>query len=79
MFDGKVSRWDEFWECFKHNKRNVQDHQKLKYLKSTLQGAAFVNVSDLDVKGDNCNVAVKLLKERYGHKNDLRKAHLNGL
>ena len=81
-FDGNVRRWHEFWECFEHgvhNNGSLPDHQKLQYLKNCLKGAAFVTISDLDMKGDHYPAAVKLLKERYGHKNVLRKSHFDGL
>ena len=81
-FDGNALRWHEFWECFEHGVHkptNLPAHQKLQYLTSSLRGAAFVTVSELDMRGDNYEVAVKLLQERYSHKNVLRKAHLGGL
>ena len=81
-FDGNVRRWHEFWECFEHDVHNndsLPDHQKLQYLKNCLKGAAFVTISDLDMKGDHYPAAVRLLKERYGHKNVLRKSHFDGL
>ena len=81
-FDGNVRRWHEFWESFEHgvhNNASLHDHQKLQYLKNCLRGAAFVTISDLDMKGDHYDVAVRLLKERYGHKTVLRKSHLDGL
>eukprot|EP00794_Sanderia_malayensis_P002436 gene2436-biopygen1319 len=81
-FDGSVLHWHEFWECFEHgvhNQVNLPDHQKLQYLKSSLRGAAFVAISDLEMKAEHYQVAVGLLKNRYGHKNVLRKAHLDGL
>lgn len=81
-FDGNVLKWHEFWECFEHgvhNNRSLPDHQKLQYLKNCMKAPAFVTISDLDMKGDHYEVAVKLLKERYGHKNVLRKAHFDGL
>ena len=81
-FDGNVLKWHEFWECFEHgvhNNMTLPDHQKLQYLKNCMKGPAFVTISDLDMKGDHYEVAVKLLQERYGHKNVLRKAHFDGL
>lgn len=81
-FDGNVLKWHEFWECFEHgvhNNRSLPDHQKLQYLKNCMKAPAFVTISDLDMNGDHYEVAVKLLKERYGHKNVLRKAHFDGL
>ena len=38
-----------------------------------------MTVSDLDMKGDHYEAAVRLLKDRYGHKNVLRKAHFDRL
>lgn len=79
-FDGNVRRWHEFWECFEHGVHHngiLPDHQKLQYLQDCLKGAAFVTISDLDVKGDHYFAAFQLLKERYDHKNVLRKSHFD--
>ena len=81
-FDGNVLKWHEFWENFEnsvHRHPTLPKLQKLQYLKSCLKGHAFVTVSDLDMQGDQYQVAVKLLMERYGHQNVLKKAHLDGL
>eukprot|EP00112_Aurelia_sp_Birch-Aquarium-sp1_P015934 Seg357.4 transcript_id=Seg357.4/GoldUCD/mRNA.D3Y31 product="hypothetical protein" protein_id=Seg357.4/GoldUCD/D3Y31 len=81
-FDGNVLKWHEFWEGFHHGVHNhptLPDHQKLQYLKNSLRGAAFVTISDLEMKGEHYQAAVSLLKERFGHKNVLKKAHLDGI
>ena len=81
-FDGNVLKWYEFWENFKHcvhNQPLVQELQKFSYLKRCLKGLAFVSVSNFKLRAENYGPAVQLLKERYGHKNVLRKAHLDSL
>ena len=81
-FDGNVLKWHEFWENFEHcvhNQPLVQELQKFSYLKSCLRGPAFICISNFELRAENYGPAVQLLKERYGHKNVLRKAHLDSL
>ena len=80
--DGNFRRWHEFWESLEHSAHNnasLPHHQKLKYLKNCLRGAAHVTILDLDIKGDHYGVAVRLLKERYGQKNVLKNHTLMAL
>ena len=81
-FDGNVLKWYEFWENFEHcvhNQPLVQELQKFSYLKSCLKGPAFVCISNFELRAENYGPAVQLLEDRYGHKNVLRKAHLDSL
>ena len=48
-------------------------------MKNCLRGAAFVTISNLGMKGDLYDVAVRLPKERYGYKKVLRKSHVGDL
>ena len=79
-FDGNVLKWHEFWENFEHcvhNQPLVQELQKFSYLKSCLRGPAFVCISNFELRAENYGPAIQFLKESYGHKNVLRKAHLD--
>ena len=79
-FDGNVLKWHEFWENFEHcvhNQPLVQELQKFSYLKSCLRGP--VCISNFELRAENYGPAVQLLKQRYGLKNVLRKAHLDSL
>eukprot|EP00794_Sanderia_malayensis_P003854 gene3854-biopygen3283 len=81
-FDGDVMKWHEFWVCFEHGVHanpSLPDHQKLQYLKNCLRGPAFVTISDIQRSGDQYEAAIRLLKDRYGHRSTLRKAHLDGI
>ena len=83
-FDRNVLKWHEFWENFEHcvhNQPLVQELQKFSYLKSCLKGPAFISIyiSNFELRAENYGPAVQLLKERYSHKNVLRKAHLDSL
>ena len=81
-FDGNVLKWHEFWKNFEHcvhNQPLVQELQKFSYLKSCLKGPAFVCISNFELREENYGPAIQLLKDRYGHKNVLRKAHLDSL
>ena len=75
-------KWHEFWENFEHcvhNQSLVQELQKFSYLKSCLKGPDFFSISNFELRTENYGPAVQLLKESYGHKNVLRKAHLDSL
>ena len=44
-----------------------------------MRGPAFVCISNFELRAENYGPAVQLLRKRYGHKNVLRKAHLDSL
>ena len=62
-----------------HNQPLVQELQKFSYLKSCLKGPAFISNLNFELRAENYGPAVQLLKERYSHKNVLRKARLDSL
>jgi len=69
-FDGKVSEWQEFWDiyCCSIHEQNLPDVSKFTYLKSVLRGSALAAIAGISVTGDNYQLAVKLLKDRFGKK-----------
>ena len=77
-FDGDILKWSEFWDIFEatvHQRDDLHNVDKFGYLKGQLLGAASEVLSGLELTNDNYNVAVQLLKERYGRKQFLIDAH----
>ena len=77
-FDGNILKWTEFWDRFEstiHNNKSLHNVDIFNYLKSQLQGTAAEVLSGLELTKDNYNVAIELLKERYGRKHIMADAH----
>ena len=70
IFDGKISEWQEFWDIFycSVHEQNLPAVSKFTYLKSVLRGPALTAIAGISVTGDNYQLAVKLLKDRFGKK-----------
>ena len=70
-FDGNILKWHEFWDTFDltiHQNERLQSVDKFNYLRSQLLGSANYTIAQLDLKNDNYDIAIKLIKERYGKK-----------
>ena len=70
-FDGNILKWHEFWDTFDLTIRQneiLQSVDKFNYLRSQLLGSANYTIAQLDLKNDNYDIAIKLIKERYGKK-----------
>ena len=68
-FDGNLQQWQEFWEIFDaavHQQQGLPPVAKFSYLKSILKGTAAMAISGVSVNNDNYDVALRLLKERFG-------------
>ena len=77
-FDGNILKWTEFWDAFEatiHKNESLHEVDKFNYLKSQLQGQAIELLSGLELTKDNYEIAVNLLKERYGKKQIMIDAH----
>ena len=78
-FDGGIFKWVEFWDAFEsaiHSKKQLHDVDKFNYLKAQLKEAASEVISGLGLTQENYNITINLLKERYGKKQIIIKAHL---
>ena len=77
-FSGRAVDWPEFWELFDSvvNKSTTSEIQKLSYLKSLVEGEAGKLIGGLVLSDANFEVAINLLKDRYGN-DDLRVRELN--
>ena len=67
-FDGNILKWPEFWDVFESSvdKQNIAKVSKFGYLKGALRGAAFTAISGIALTNDNYDVAVTLLKQKFG-------------
>ncbi|CAG9793223.1 unnamed protein product [Diatraea saccharalis] len=76
-FDGEVLKWYQFWDQFTSNvhNRDIDDVDKLLYLKSVLEGDAKQAIEGLDTTNKNYQIAVDTLKERYGKPTVIIDAH----
>ena len=81
-FKGDVTTWNTFWDTYKssvHDNASISPVIKFNYLKSLLEGAAARSVEGLTLTDANYNVAVDLLHERYGKKQQIITAHMDEL
>ena len=68
-FDGNLQQWQEFWDIFNasvHQQQSLPTVAKFSYLKSILKGTAAVAISGISVNNENYDVALRLLRERFG-------------
>ncbi|XP_071123871.1 uncharacterized protein [Mytilus edulis] len=72
----------EFWDSFQssvHANTKLTDIEKFNYLWSKLQGEAKRAVSGLTLSSDNYSLAINILEERFGNKQDVIDIHYNQL
>ena len=77
-FDGNTLKWQEVWDAFDstiHQNERLQRVDKFNYLRRQLVGSANETIVGLDLTNDNYDIAIKLLKERYGKKHILIDTH----
>ncbi|XP_045130677.1 uncharacterized protein LOC123515856 [Portunus trituberculatus] len=68
-FKGDVLTWPEFWNLFTvavHDSKAYSPVEKLVHLKEHLDGESARSIRGLPTTGDNYDVAIRILKERYG-------------
>lgn len=81
-FYGDSAHWLEFFSHFEnaiHNNNSLTKIDKFNYLKSYLGGPAASYVGGFALTEANYDIALKMLKNRFGNKNTLIQAHLNQL
>ena len=81
-FDGDITEWASFLELFDAvlaSSGNLDDVNKLFYLKSALKGNAFKIVESLATTGANYKEARDLLINRFGNRRCVVQGHLRGL
>ncbi len=81
-FSGNRLQWIEFWDSFesavdKNDKLSPID--KFNYLKGKLSGEARSAIAGLSLSNENYSVAIGLLKERFGDRQDIVDIHYKKL
>ena len=81
-FSGEKLKWAEFWDSFEaavHLNTSLSEVEKLNYLMSKLSDEAKNSVSGIQLSNENYQVAVELLKKRYGDKQAVVTSHYTEL
>ena len=67
-FEANILKWPEFWDIIESSmdKQNIPNVSKFSYLRSVLRGKAFVAILGITLSNENYNMAVALLKEKFG-------------
>lgn len=81
-YGGDPKRWTTFWDQFResiHNNDQLSKIEKFQYFKSYLVGKAEEAISGLSVADANYDVALELVKERFGQKDLIINEHLTQL
>ena len=81
-FSGEKLKWAEFWDSFEaavHLNTSLSKVERLNYLMSKLSGETKNSVPGIQLSNENYQVAVELLKERYGDKQAVVTSHYTKL
>ena len=80
-FSGNVLEWQSFWDKFEASihSSDLPDINKFTYLQSYLEGEAKAAVQGLSVTADHYQLAVNILKKRFGRKGRIIFAHVQSL
>ena len=79
-YSGDKFKWTEFWDAFEnavHNNKKLSNIEKFNYLKSKLNGEAHRAVLGLTLSNENYEVAIGILKERFGNTQEVIDLHYN--
>ena len=75
--------WSSFWEQFEvsiHKKENLEDVEKLAYLRDALKdGSAKLVIQGLSQTEGNYSEAIKCLQERYDRPRLIHQAHVRAI
>ena len=81
-FSGDKLKWTEFWdsfECAIHQNKKMSDIEKFNYLKSKVTGEAKSAILGLSLSKENYQIAVDILKDRFGNKQEVIDLHYHKL
>ncbi|XP_053395800.1 uncharacterized protein LOC128555967 [Mercenaria mercenaria] len=81
-FNGNKLKWAQFWdacECTVHTNRDLSPIDKFNYLQSKVVGEAKQSIAGLALSKENYDVAVTILKERFGNPQEAVDLHYNKL
>lgn len=82
VFQGHYQHWLEFRNTFIsliHSRSDIDNINKLHYLRASLKGSALLVIDNLDFKAENYEAAFKLLCDRYDNKRLLVNNHVREL
>ena len=77
-FSGDKLKWPEFWDAFEnavHNNKKLSNIEKFNYLKSKLNGEAKSAILGLALSKENFDVAIQILKDRFGNEQGVTDLH----
>lgn len=81
-FSGNKLKWVEFWdifECTIHRNTKLSNIEKFSYLRNKLQGEARRAISGIALCNENYEMALGILKERFGKKQEIIDLHYKEL
>ena len=80
-FDGTITKWQQFWDNFSAvvDSTDLPAIRKFTYLQSLLEGEASRTIAGLALTNKNYTTACTLLEERFGKRERIVFAHLQGL
>ena len=81
-FSGDKLKWTEFWdsfECAIHQNKKLSDIEKFNYLKCKITGEAKSAILGLSLSKENYQIAVDILKDRFGNKQEVIDLHYHKL
>lgn len=81
-FQGDPVQYDPFWDAFSSavdENQQLSDVDKFNYLKNLLEGPAAAAIRGLPLTADNYAAAKEILKKRFGQKQIVINAHMEGL
>ena len=73
-------KWSEFWDAFEstvHNKKKMPNVEKFNYLINKISGEARSAIQGLNLSNENYEVAIGILKERFGNEQEIIDLHYN--
>ena len=81
-FSGKVSEWQEFWDSFEssiHKNDTLSDVDKFSYLRSMVTEPTSSAIAGFALTSANYEAALNVLKNRFGKKTAVQRAHISEL
>ena len=79
-FSGDKMKWSEFWDAFEsavHNTKKMSNVEKFNYLRNKVSGEARSAIQGLNLSNENYEVAIGILKERFGNEQEIIDLHYN--
>ncbi|XP_060557734.1 uncharacterized protein LOC132718123 [Ruditapes philippinarum] len=81
-FSGNRLQWTEFWDSFRsaiHENDKLSPIDKINYLKGKLVGEARSAIAGLTLSHENYDIAIHIIRERFGDLQDIIDLHYKGI